>query len=334
MQAGARIVHLHPYDAAGAETLAAAPCAAALRAVRAACPGVPISLSTSADIETDPQRRLELIGGWTELPELVTANQGEPGVVELCDHLLARGVGIEAGLLALADAHAFVASGLAGRCVRVLLEPLDAEPDRAVAHAAAIEQVLTDAEVELEQVHHGDGPATWHVMARAVSRGHGIRRLHGGGGRLVRLRRADRRRRHQRATCRGPDRDRAGGAASAPAPRRLEPGRDGARGDRLHCPCATLRALSGRAVVRFARTLGDSAARPEASCRALRGQRSLGSRANRGGARRRRGAAHGDRARAPGAGAGRSAAGCSHRAIGCGAGTPTSTALGCANPDT
>jgi len=175
VQAGARIVHLHPYDAAGAETLAAAPCAAALRAVRAACPGVPISLSTSADIEPDPQRRLELIGGWTELPELVTANQGEPGVVELCDHLLARGVGIEAGLLALADARAFVASGLARRCVRVLLEPLDAEPDKAVAHAAAMEQVLAEAGVELEQVHHGDGRATWQVMARAVSRGHGLR---------------------------------------------------------------------------------------------------------------------------------------------------------------
>ena len=175
VQAGARIVHLHPYDAAGAETLAAAPCAAALRAVRAACPGVPISLSTSEDIEPDPQRRLELIGGWTELPELVTANQGEPGVVELCDHLLARSVGIEAGLLALADARAFVASGLARRCVRVLLEPLDAEPDKAVAHAAAMEQVLAEAGVELEQVHHGDGRATWQVMARAVSRGHGLR---------------------------------------------------------------------------------------------------------------------------------------------------------------
>jgi len=175
VQAGARIVHLHPYDAAGAQTLAAAPCAAALRAVRAACPGAPISLSTSADIEPDPHQRLERIAGWTELPELVTANQGEPGVVELCDHLIARGVGIEAGLLALDDARAFVGSGLARRCVRVLLEPQDAEPDTAVAHAAAMEQVLADAGIDLEQVHHGDGPATWHVMERAIARGHGIR---------------------------------------------------------------------------------------------------------------------------------------------------------------
>src|SRR6266511_5810817 len=79
VDAGARALHLHPYDGQGQQTLAAEPCAAALRAVRAACPGVPISLSTSEDIEPDPRRRLELVGGWTELPELVTANQGERG---------------------------------------------------------------------------------------------------------------------------------------------------------------------------------------------------------------------------------------------------------------
>ena len=168
------MLHLHPYDD-GVETLAAEPCAAALRAVRAACPGVPISLSTSAAIEADPDRRLQLVAAWTDLPELVTANQGEPGIVELCEHLGARGVGIEAGLLELADARAFVASGLADRCVRVLLEPLDAEPGAAVEHAAAMERVLGDAGIELEQVHHGDGVATWSVMERAVSRGHGIR---------------------------------------------------------------------------------------------------------------------------------------------------------------
>jgi uncharacterized protein (DUF849 family) len=173
--AGARVLHLHPYDDAVGETLAAEPCAAALRAVRAACPGTPISLSTSADIEPDPARRLELIAAWTELPELVTANQGEAGIVDLCEQLFERGVGIEAGILELADARAFLASGIGGGCVRVLVEPLDADPEAAVEHAAAIEALLEEAGVELEQVHHGDDVATWHVMRRAVPRGHGIR---------------------------------------------------------------------------------------------------------------------------------------------------------------
>jgi uncharacterized protein (DUF849 family) len=173
--AGARVLHLHPYDADGVETLAAEPCAAALRAVRAVCPGIPVSLSTSAEIEPDPDRRLSLVAGWTELPELVSANQGERGIVELCAHLLARGVGIEAGLLSVEDARAFVAAGIAERCIRALVEPLDADPDAALAHAAAMEQVLAEAEIELEQVHHGDGLANWHVLERAVARGHGIR---------------------------------------------------------------------------------------------------------------------------------------------------------------
>jgi uncharacterized protein (DUF849 family) len=174
VQAGARVLHLHPYDG-GRQTLDAGPCAAALRAVRAACPGIPISLSTSADIEPDPGRRLALVGAWTELPELVTANQGEPGIGELCELLLERGIGIEAGLLSLTDAHTFTASGIANRCVRAMIEPLDADPEDAVAHAAAMEDALAAAGVQLEQVHHGDGIASWAVNRRAAARGHGIR---------------------------------------------------------------------------------------------------------------------------------------------------------------
>jgi uncharacterized protein (DUF849 family) len=175
VEAGAQVLRLHPYGRQGRETLAAEPCAAALQAVRSAVPGVPVSLSTSAEIEPDPRRRLELVAGWTVLPELVTANQGEPGITDLCEHLMGRGVGVEAGLLSVADAEAFVRSGLSERCVRALVEPLDAEPERAVAHAAAIEEILVDAAIGLEQMHHGDGLASWAVNERALRRGHGIR---------------------------------------------------------------------------------------------------------------------------------------------------------------
>jgi uncharacterized protein (DUF849 family) len=173
--AGARSLHLHAYDGNGQQTLAAAPCAAALHAVRAGCPGIPISLSTSAAIEPDPVRRYALVAAWTDLPDLVTVNQGEDGIVDLCELLVARGVGLEAGLLSLDDAHAFVAARIAQRCVRALVEPLDADPDDAVTHAAAIERVLAEGGVQLEQVHHGDGVASWAVNRRAVPRGHGIR---------------------------------------------------------------------------------------------------------------------------------------------------------------
>jgi len=175
VDAGARVLHLHPYDADGRQTFDAEPCAAAIRAVHAVCPGIPISLSTSAEIEADPERRRALVAAWTELPELVTANQGEEGILDLCALLVERGVGIEAGLLSLDDAHAFVASGIAGHCVRAMVEPLGEDPDMAVAEAEAIENVLAIAGIGLEQVHHGDGLASWAVNRRGAALGHGIR---------------------------------------------------------------------------------------------------------------------------------------------------------------
>ena len=175
VDAGARVVHIHAFDGAGRETLAPEACASALRAVRATCPGVPISLTTSAAVEPEPALRGRLVAGWTELPDLVTANQGEPGIRELCEHLIGRGVGIEAGLLCLQDAKSFASTGAHEGFVRVLIEPLDADPEAAVEHAAEMEAVVTAAGIDLEQVHHGDGIASWAVSARALTRGHGIR---------------------------------------------------------------------------------------------------------------------------------------------------------------
>lgn len=176
VRAGAQVLHIHAYDKCGVETLAAEPCTAAVRAVRATCPGIPISLTTTATIEPDPRRRRELVAQWTDWPDLVTANQGEEGILDLCHLLITRGVGIEAGLLRPSDAHAFVRSGLAPRCVRVLIEPLQADPDAALADAAAMEDIVRAAGISLEQIHHGvDGLATWAVNARGLRRGHGIR---------------------------------------------------------------------------------------------------------------------------------------------------------------
>jgi uncharacterized protein (DUF849 family) len=68
-----------------------------------------------------------------------------------------------------------VAADIAARCFRTMVEPLDADPDAAVAHAEAIGRTLAAAGVTLEQVHHGDGIASWAVNRRAIPRGHGIR---------------------------------------------------------------------------------------------------------------------------------------------------------------
>lgn len=175
LDAGAHSVHLHAFDDAGHETLDGASCASVLRAVRALCPDAPVSLTTSATIEADPAKRHRLVAAWQVLPDLVTANQGEPGIVELCHLLLSRGVQIEAGLLTVDDARAFVRSGLAPRCCRVLIEPLDEDPTVAVRHAAAMEEIVSAAGITLPRVYHGYGMACWAVNQYGLKQGEGIR---------------------------------------------------------------------------------------------------------------------------------------------------------------
>jgi uncharacterized protein (DUF849 family) len=175
VDAGAQSVHVHAFDDGGRETLDGDACARVLRAIRARCPQNPISLTTSATIVRDPEERFRIVEAWEEMPDLVTANQGETGIVALCELLLSRGVGIEAGLLSSEDARLFVHSGLAHRCRRILIEPLDADPDTALQHAARMEGIVSAAGIGVEQVHHGYDLACWAVNRRALDRGHGIR---------------------------------------------------------------------------------------------------------------------------------------------------------------
>jgi len=173
--AGAQSVHVHAYTETGRETLAAGFCGAVVAAIRTRCPAIPISLTTSATILPDPAERMAAIRDWQIFPDLITANQGEPGIVELSEWLIGRGVGIEAGLLSPGDARAFVASPLRYRCRRILIEPLDPDPARALADAAEMEAILTVAGVTTPQVHHGFDGSCWAVNRRALALGHGIR---------------------------------------------------------------------------------------------------------------------------------------------------------------
>lgn len=175
IDAGAHSVHVHAFDENENETLDAISCARVLKAIRHLCPGLSVSLTTSATIIADPDRRLAVIQTWTEFPDLVTANQGEEGIIELSEWLMSKGVEIEAGLLSVNDARKFIASRIRDKCRRVLIEPLDNDPDEALRHAAEMEDIVLGAGVTAEQVHHGYDIACWAVNRRAIYRGHGIR---------------------------------------------------------------------------------------------------------------------------------------------------------------
>lgn len=173
--AGATLLHLHAFDDDGVESLAPGPVGRMLRAVRITCPTTPLNVTTFAAIVEDPRERLELIRGWTELPDLVAANQGEEGIDEISELLSARGVGVEACVLAVDDTERFISSDNASRFVRLVVEPLEADAADALSLDAEMEDMIAAAGITLPQLHHGVGIASWAVSRRAVARGHSIR---------------------------------------------------------------------------------------------------------------------------------------------------------------
>src|SRR5262245_4686412 len=173
--AGAAALHVHQRGADGTQTLAAESCARVLRAIRSACPGVPVGLTTGAWIEPDPERRLELVAGWEVVPDYASVNLLEDGSLPLVRLLLDRGIGVEAGLWTVADVEVLLASGLADRCLRLLLEAMEAEPAAALANMAAMERLLDEAGCRAPQLQHGEGAAAWPVLVRALEAGHDVR---------------------------------------------------------------------------------------------------------------------------------------------------------------
>jgi uncharacterized protein (DUF849 family) len=172
VRAGAGALHMHPRGADGRESLDATVIGAAVTGVRAACPGVPVGVSTGAWIEPDPARRLAAVRAWRVQPDFASVNFSEDGAETVAEALLAAAVGVEAGLWSEADARRLLASGLAERCVRLLIEPVR-QPglDEALAITEAILRVLDEAGVRAPRLLHGGGDLAWPLLEEALRRG-------------------------------------------------------------------------------------------------------------------------------------------------------------------
>ena len=175
VRAGATALHLHPRDTTGAETFDASTIAAVLGAVRTACPGIPIGTTTGAWIAGDGDERHNQIALWTVVPEYVSVNFSEHGVAALCDMLLSKGIGIEAGLASPDDARLFVELGLAERCVRVLIETEAGTFDTERSTAAAIETILDVSGITIPRLLHGFDVTAWPMLYLALERGYDVR---------------------------------------------------------------------------------------------------------------------------------------------------------------
>jgi uncharacterized protein (DUF849 family) len=166
-RAGAFAVHVHPRTAGGAQTISAAACDAAIGAIRAAVPGMPVGLSTSEAIARDPFARAAAVKTWRQPPDFVSVNFSELGWAGIVRSALHAGIGVEAGLSTPADAEELTRSPFAHQLVRVLVEV-----DGGVEEAQAVAQLVPDG---VPQLWHGYGQRTWEVIAAGAAAGHDVR---------------------------------------------------------------------------------------------------------------------------------------------------------------
>src|SRR5918995_4945423 len=144
--------------------------------VRDAC-GVPVGGTTSAEIEPDPERRLELVRAW-HTPDYTSVNVSEMGAAEVIETLIEAGIGVEAGVWTVKDVEWLAASGVGDRLTPILVEPgelqLLGSEDKAADAFGLVEDIheaLDRFGLTAPRLQHGDGEVTWALLADAIRRG-------------------------------------------------------------------------------------------------------------------------------------------------------------------
>jgi len=172
VSAGAGAIHVHPRGSRRRESISPEDVGAALDAIRASCPTVPIGISTGAWIVPKSSERFELIERWDVLPDFAGVNFHESGAIKIAQLLLDKGVGVEAGIWNAEAATVFRQSGLSNRCLRILIEPAQ-EPGNAEQRLKEIESALRG--IECSRLLHGFEKFTWSFVALAYSLGYDTR---------------------------------------------------------------------------------------------------------------------------------------------------------------
>jgi uncharacterized protein (DUF849 family) len=163
-EAGAQAVHMHPKRADGKDSLEPAAVDAAVAAVRAAAPGLPLGVTTGFWALPDAEARIRAVEGWTVLPDFASLNWHEPGSPELAEVLLGRGLGVEVGLFHAEAAASWAKSDIAKHCMRVMIE-LQGDEDVDVADdmLARVHAAGSPAPVLL----HGFDESCWPLLEHA-----------------------------------------------------------------------------------------------------------------------------------------------------------------------
>ena len=166
--AGAKAVHMHPKTPYGVDSLEPNVVDAAVSRVRHAVPGLPLGVTTGYWALPDVDARLRAVDAWTELPDFASVNWHEPGAEALAELLLAKGVGVEAGIFNTEAAASWVASDIAAHCMRVMIE---LHEDGDVGTADELISQVAAAGLPAPILLHGYGESCWPLLQHAGLRG-------------------------------------------------------------------------------------------------------------------------------------------------------------------
>lgn len=171
VEAGAGALHVHPRSEHGGETLDAREVAAVVTLLHDIVT-VPVGVSTGAWFMPAVKDRLTAIELWDALPDFASVNFHEEGAAQVAALLLQRGVDVEAGVWNPGAAEALANSGLADRCLRILIEPMESEMAAAMENVAEIERRLIGVADDVPRLLHGVDSTAWPMLDIAIARGY------------------------------------------------------------------------------------------------------------------------------------------------------------------
>jgi len=174
--AGAEAVHMHPRGPDGLESLRYADVAAAVAAVRAACPGTPIGVTTGlwavGTGAAAARTRQEQVAAWAdfdhrERPDFASLNLSEEGWPDLAATLAAANIGVEAGIWSVADAERIAEYKPPGGWLRVMVELSGVSADEAANRADQILDRLRATAQGADVLLHGEQDSCWPLIAHS-----------------------------------------------------------------------------------------------------------------------------------------------------------------------
>ncbi|QDY75498.1 3-keto-5-aminohexanoate cleavage protein [Streptomyces qinzhouensis] len=175
LAAGADVVHFHVRTPDGGQSIRPDLLAEVLRAIRATAPDAVVGTTTGLWTCSGPEERYELVEAWDPMPDFASVAFCEEGAAETAELVVARGMVLESAVWTMDDVPALLASPTLHRNVRILIEPVEEDPDEAVAAARAMAGRIVAAGVTCPILYHGEGATVWPLVRAAQEDGHQAR---------------------------------------------------------------------------------------------------------------------------------------------------------------